>query len=350
MIKYIIIAGLVILSLSPKTFAGPCSFEAAQKQLDIICEKIATVATHEISGPEVDKVALFDLCGLSQASIFLPQGPDYMQLSSPMRPIGEGASNSTAIDFEGNNPFEDMAKQLSNKGNVYGKVTSSFLLSEIIVKKAWVGKTCVDKHNQPSIAMIGLYLFPKQMLSSSQGFPMDYSVFQSQEYLDVAAITDNTPPNEVRKLLYNLSDKVTNSLDYAKLTALFKVNEKQLKSLFVGATRRYLSGFRNENLPKNPKQYVIDILEEVNKEAGVSPRLRRLITINTTAAQLAGSAEENTEDEKLNTLITTQDKQISELNKLKKIFGIKLQNVIVGIGILSLVNLIGMILLLVKSY
>ncbi len=331
--------------------AANCSLEQVKMQLDLICDKIATVTMAEIPSPEVNKVTIFDMCGISQALLYLPNPPDYPIVSLPLRPWLNDKPSSMNFDNEGKNPFILMVEQLADKKVKYGKTSSSYFYSEFPINKKILARKCVNRTQYSVIAAIGLYVFPNETLSSSQSLPLSYSLLSSKEYLDSLTITEKTNPEESRKILNTLIDKIIDSIDYARVNKLLKTDEKILKAIFRSRARRYLGGFPPPELPKIAPLFLMNVLEQLELELEGSDRLRKLIThrIETAPSQAEVSAEkEMAVVANLAQMFAVQEKQIADLLKVKMIFGFKLQNVILGLGVISVLNLIGLIILLTK--
>lgn len=336
-----------------ESVAANCSLEQVKTQLDLICDKIATVTMAKIPSPEVNKVTIFDMCGISQALLYLPNPPDYPIVSLPLRPWLNGKPSSMNFDNDGKNPYVVIAEQLADKKVKYGKISSSSFYSELPINKKILARKCVNKTQDSVIAAIGLYVFPNETLSSSHSLPVLYSLLSSKEYFDSLAITEQASPEESQKILSNLIDKIVDSIDYAKVNRLLKTDEKILKTIFTTRAQRYLGGFRPPEVAKNAPLFLMNVLEQLDLELESSDRLRKLMARRTEAQAVPAEAKVSAEKEKaavdtLAQMFGVQEKQITDLLKLKNIFGFKLQNVILGFGVISVLNLIGLIVLLTK--
>lgn len=331
--------------------AANCSLEQVKKQLDIICEKVATVSMSEIAGPEVNKVALFDMCGISQSLIYLPRPPEYTMVNLPLRPWLNSKPSATNFDNDGKNPFITLVNELADGKTQYAETTARYFFSELTINRKITGKKCLTKNQESVVAAIGLFVLPNNTLSSSQYLPMNFSLLSSKEYLDTLTITDKTSPDESRKIMNKFIDKAVESIDTAKVNKLVKTNENLLKSIFLSRARRFLSGFAPAQLHNAAPLFLQNVIEQFDLEIDSGDRLRKLTSmyagLKSSQSEVFDEKDKASADE-TNQLLASQEKQIADLLKLNKISGFKLQNIILGIGVISVFNLIGLIILLLK--
>ena len=328
--------------------AASCNFEDLKNQLDLICNKISTTAMEEINGQEINRVSIFDICGMSQAAIYSPKAPDYSMLNLPLRPWLNGASNSAKLDNEGKNAYAVIAEQLANDKVKYGETTVSDFFINFRQKRRLVARKCLTKNQESVIVLTGLYELPDGSYGGSQSLNTSYSIISSQEYLDSIAVTENANPDATRALLTKLIDKTVSLIDYKKINQMINVDEKLLKEIFRVRGRRFLSAYTNEDLNKSAPLFLFNLLEQIDQELNGGVRLRKLVSVQQRTIRHNEPAVIEKRDVKMVKARAIHQKQIADVTKLKNIYGFKLQNVIIAVGIVSLFNLIGLIILLIK--